>query len=108
LVVSPVSWSHHWVWALPTVLATGIVAWQRRKPALAVVSIVGAALTHWSPIVLLPEHHEDTAAWWRQLAGMSYVWWALAVIVVAGLTVTARDAPTGSATRLRAPVPAAG
>src|SRR5207237_398569 len=24
LVVSPVSWSHHWVWALPTVLVTGV------------------------------------------------------------------------------------
>ena len=108
LVVSPVSWSHHWVWALPTVLATGIVAWQRRNAALAVVSIAGAALTHWSPIVLLPEHHEDTAAWWSQLAGMSYVWWAIAVIVASGLSVTARHAPADSATHPRAPVPAAG
>ena len=107
LVVSPVSWSHHWVWALPTVLVTGIVAWQRRNRALALVSAVGAALVPWSPIVLLPEHHEDTATWWCQLAGMSYVWWALAVIVVAGLTVTPENVPNGPATRLRAPVPTA-
>ncbi|BCI87594.1 hypothetical protein NIIDMKKI_28000 [Mycobacterium kansasii] len=90
LVVSPVSWSHHWVWMLPAVLVTGVLAWRRRNTALAVVTAAGVALMRWTPIDLLPKHREATAEWWRQLAGMSYVWWALAVIVVAGLTVTAR------------------
>ncbi|WP_099184141.1 glycosyltransferase 87 family protein [Mycobacterium kansasii] len=90
LVVSPVSWSHHWVWMLPAVLVTGVLAWRRRNTALAVVTAAGGALMRWTPIDLLPKHREATAEWWRQLAGMSYVWWALAVIVVAGLTVTAR------------------
>ncbi len=49
----------------------------------------GVALMVWVPLELLPpQHHEESASWWRQLLGMSYVWWALAVIVVAGLTVT--------------------
>ena len=26
LAVSPVSWSHHWVWMLPTVLVTAVLA----------------------------------------------------------------------------------
>lgn len=90
LVVSPVSWSHHWVWMLPAVLVTGVLAWRRRNAALAVVTAVGVALMRWTPIDLLPKHREATAEWWRQLAGMSYVWWALAVIVAAGLTVTTR------------------
>lgn len=90
LVVSPVSWSHHWVWMLPAVLVTGVLAWRRRNTALAVVTAAGVALMRWTPIDLLPKHREASAEWWRQLAGMSYVWWALAVIVVAGLTVTAR------------------
>ena len=38
LVVSPVSWSHHWVWAVPTVIVTTVLAYRRRNPALAVVS----------------------------------------------------------------------
>jgi alpha-1,2-mannosyltransferase len=46
----------------------------------------------WTPILLLPEHHESEAAWWRQLAGMSYVWWALALIAVAGLRLAPRSA----------------
>ncbi|MGV1086954.1 MAG: glycosyltransferase 87 family protein [Mycobacterium sp.] len=93
LVVSPVSWSHHWVWALPTVIVTAVLAYRRRNLALAVVAAAGVALMRWTPIELLPEHHEAAASWWRQLFGMSYVWWALALIAVAGLTaVTGRPA----------------
>jgi alpha-1,2-mannosyltransferase len=99
LVVSPVSWSHHWVWVLPTVLVTAILAWRRRNVALAVVSAAGVALMRWSQIDLLPKHHEAMANWWHQLAGMSYVWWALAVIVTAGLAVTARVTSQDSTAR---------
>src|SRR6202453_1818555 len=106
LVVSPVSWSHHWVWMLPAVLVTGIMGWRRRNIALAVISAAGVALMRWTPIELLPEHHEATAVWWRQLAGMSYVWWALGVIVIAGLTVTSRVTSHDSTTPELAPVPA--
>jgi alpha-1,2-mannosyltransferase len=84
----------------------GILAWRRRDVALAVVAIAGVALMRWTPIDLLPKHHETTANWWRQLAGMSYVWWALAVIVIAGLTVTARKAPQEAVAPGLAPVPA--
>ncbi|MCA4733810.1 glycosyltransferase 87 family protein [Mycobacterium avium] len=108
LVVSPVSWSHHWVWVLPTVLVTGVLGWRRRNAALLVLSVVGAALMRWTPIDLLPKHHEASAVWWRQLAGMSYVWWALAVIVAAGVTVTARAASRDAAPRQLTPVTAAG
>jgi alpha-1,2-mannosyltransferase len=38
---------------------------------------------------------------------MSYVWWALAVIVTAGLTVTSRATAHDSTTHERPPVPAA-
>ena len=96
LVVSPVSWSHHWVWVLPTLVTTIVLAYQRRNIALAVLSAAGAALTVWPPLYLMPEHQEASAAWWRQLFGMSYVWWALAVIGVAGLTVTTKTNPRRS------------
>ncbi len=97
LVVSPVSWSHHWVWALPALSATAVLSHRRRNPALTVLTAAGIALMVWSPITLLPEHQEEAASWWRQLLGMSYVWWALALIAAAGLTVTA--APTASRPR---------
>ena len=90
LAVSPVSWSHHWVWALPAVLVTAVLAVRLRHAALAAVSAAGLALMIWSPISLLPEHQETAASLWRQLGGSSYLWWALAVIVVAG-TVPRRE-----------------
>jgi alpha-1,2-mannosyltransferase len=46
----------------------------------------------WTPIDLMPKHHEATASWWRQLLGASYVWWAVAVIVVTGSVVATRAA----------------
>ncbi|UXA16241.1 glycosyltransferase 87 family protein [Mycobacterium sp. SMC-4] len=82
LVVSPVSWSHHWVWSLPAVIVTAVLAVRLRHAALGVVSAVGLALMIWSPITLLPAHQETTATLWRQLAGASYLWWALAVVAV--------------------------
>ncbi|MEY8015843.1 glycosyltransferase 87 family protein [Mycobacterium servetii] len=108
LVVSPVSWSHHWVWMVPAVLVTAVLGWRRRNVALAVVSAAGVALMAWTPINLLPKHHETTAVWWRQLAGMSYVWWALAVIAAAGVTVGARAGSRHPASPTLTPVSAAG
>ena len=106
LVVSPVSWSHHWVWVLPTVLTTGVLAYRRRNPVLAAVTAVGVALMVWTPIELLPQHREAAASWWRQLVGASYVWWALAVILISGFTVATRTAEQQEP-RLDEAVPAA-
>lgn len=85
LVVSPVSWSHHWVWIVPTTLVLAVLAVRRRDVLLGLVCVAGVALTVWTPIQLLPEHQEAAASGWRQFFGMSYVWWALAVIAVCGL-----------------------
>ena len=91
LMVSPVSWSHHWVWTLPTLLTLIVVAVRQRQIALGVVALAGIALMVWTPIPLMPKHHETSASLWRQLVGDSYVWWAIAVIAVAG-AVSARSA----------------
>jgi alpha-1,2-mannosyltransferase len=106
LVVSPVSWSHHWVWMLPAVLVMAVLAWRRRSAALAAVSAAGIALMVWTPIDLLPKHHELTAAWWRQLAGSSYVWWAVASIVTAGATIAVATPTALRASTAPNPAPA--
>ena len=93
LVVSPVSWSHHWVWVVPTLLTTSALAYQRRNLSLAAVTAVGLVMMVWTPFELLPEHRESTASVWRQLVGASYIWWAVAVILVAGATVATLAAP---------------
>ena len=105
LAVSPVSWSHHWVWMLPAVVVTAVLAWRRRNPALALVSAAGVYLMVWTPIDLMPKHHEITAVWWRQLLGVSYLWWALATIVAAGATVAVAAAEITAPRASTAPAP---
>lgn len=99
LVVSPVSWSHHWVWSLPTLVVTGVLAYRMRKdrPAalfLALVTMIGFALMVWTPIDLLTPHHETAASVLRQLAGDAYLWWALVVIAVIGFVSPSRAGQT--------------
>jgi alpha-1,2-mannosyltransferase len=95
LVVSPVSWSHHWVWALPAVLVTGVVGYRYRNVAMVATSLVGVLLMYFAPIHLMTEHKETSASLWRQMLGGSYVWWALALIAVAGaVTLRYRDGAT--------------
>jgi alpha-1,2-mannosyltransferase len=83
-----------------------VLAWRRRNAALALLSAAGVALMVWSPIDLLPKHHEVTATWWRQLAGVSYLWWALATIVAAGATVAVAAATVAAPRPATAPAPA--
>jgi alpha-1,2-mannosyltransferase len=105
LVVSPVSWSHHWVWMLPTVLVTAVLAWRRRNFALAAVSAAGVAVMVWTPIDLMPKHHEVGIAGWRQFVGVSYLWWALATIVAAGATVAVSTVTAAAPRASSAPTP---
>ena len=108
LVVSPVSWSHHWVWALPTLLVMAVVAYRRRSLLLAAITAAGVVMLVWTPIGLMPQHHEQAASLWRQLVGASYVWWAMATIAVAGSVVTGRAAERRDTAIDGAPIPAVG
>jgi alpha-1,2-mannosyltransferase len=70
---------------------------------MAVVSAAGVALMVWTPIDLMPKHHEVTAPLWRQLAGVSYLWWALATLVAAGATISVGAATAPAARPSTAP-----
>lgn len=97
LLVSPVSWSHHWVWVAPLLLALGVAAYRRRNVALgaAVASswLMFAVAPHW---VLAAGRSEGTG-WplWDQFLASSYVWWALAVIVAVVVSLGRRGRPAG-------------
>jgi alpha-1,2-mannosyltransferase len=86
-------------------LATAVLAWRRWNITLAAVSAAGVALMVWTPIDLLPKHHELAAAWWRQLVGVSYLWWALATIVAAGATIAVNTATATAPRPSTAPAP---
>ncbi|GAB0101838.1 glycosyltransferase 87 family protein [Nocardia sp. JMUB6875] len=89
LLVSPVSWSHHWVWVAPALLvAADAIARGRRNPWF--LGAVGFAVVMFAvgPMWLLPHNadRELTWNWWQQLLGNSYVLFTFALFVVAVLS----------------------
>jgi alpha-1,2-mannosyltransferase len=86
LLISPISWSHHWVWAAPALFislgATKANRW--RPPALAVLALLAFAIApHW----LLPAGggRELHWAWWQQAVGDSYALIGLAALTQAAI-----------------------
>jgi alpha-1,2-mannosyltransferase len=74
LLVSPISWSHHWVWALPALLCLAVSA---RRLAVAGLLLFGIGPQCW-----LPQGGDRELSWapWQQIVGDSYVLCAVAVI----------------------------
>ncbi|WP_341264515.1 glycosyltransferase 87 family protein [Gordonia hydrophobica] len=88
LLISPVSWSHHWVWAAPALMVAGYaVVSHRFGPALTATWALGLVVFAVGPHWLLPARHdaELTWVWWQHLVGNSYVWLTAAVLVVGAL-----------------------
>ena len=93
LLVSPISWSHHWVWCLPLLMGLGVASWRWCSPALMTVTAAGGlvfalAMQWWFPE---QNHVEQDWPWWAGPLGSSYTLWAL----VAGAVLWAR-APLGA------------
>ena len=86
LLISPISWSHHWVWAAPallTCLATTNPN-QRRLLACALLALLTFAIApHW----LLPSGggRELHWSWWQQAMGDSYALIGLVVLTWAAI-----------------------
>jgi alpha-1,2-mannosyltransferase len=74
LLVSPISWSHHWVWAVPALLCLAVSA--RR------LAITGFVLFAVGPQCWLPQGANRELNWapWQQILGDSYVLCAVAVV----------------------------
>jgi alpha-1,2-mannosyltransferase len=83
LLVSPVSYSHHWVWVVPILLTGAVFAWRTRR-----VSLIAAVAAGTLIFVLAPHWWWDPdAPWdaWRLLTGNAYVYTAAVVLVSAAI-----------------------
>jgi alpha-1,2-mannosyltransferase len=81
LLISPVSWTHHWVWTAPALLALAAVPGR----AFRLLAGCGAVIFYLAPPWLLPwgDHRELHWTAWQQVAGSSYVVFALIVLLLA-------------------------
>src|SRR6516165_3482078 len=86
LLISPISWSHHWVWAAPALLACLAATNPNRRRLLgcaALALLIFATAPHW----LLPsgDGRELHWSWWQQAVGDSYALIALAALTQAAI-----------------------
>ncbi len=102
LLVSPISWSHHWVWGETAMLALACLSLRERRPARRrrglALAAAGTALFAAAPQWWFPSggNRELGWAWWEQLTGSSYVIFAVFVLLVAAAGFPARS-PEGPA-----------
>lgn len=87
LLVSPISWTHHWVWAVVVLLGWAELARRTRRRGFAVLAGTGAVLFVAGPQWWWPRGGEAERHWnfVQQLTGNGYVLFGLAVLLTAVL-----------------------
>ena len=102
LLLSPISWAHHWVWVLPLLAALVVERPFRgaRATALVVVLIFRLPPT-WGVPYILPA--ELSWTWWQTIIGNSYAFAAAGLLVALAFAV--RPAPDSQVTAVAAPGP---
>lgn len=85
LLLSQVSWSHHWVWAVPTLAMLTAAAVRNRQLSLAVPTAFASAVFAYGPQWQIPAGNGAELKWTfrQQLVANSYVYLGLAFLVYA-------------------------
>jgi alpha-1,2-mannosyltransferase len=96
LLVSPISWSHHWVWALPVALVLLLDEATAGKKGWTLAAVLWLLLFGLGPIWWVPSplDYEERYGGWRLLASNSYVVAGAAMLVALGL-LASRGIPAG-------------
>jgi alpha-1,2-mannosyltransferase len=85
LLVSPISWTHHWTWCVPILVLAGWYAWRFGRAirwTAAAVVVAGLALFIVGPMWFAPRP-APSVGWW--LATESYELFGLLLLVLAAL-----------------------
>jgi alpha-1,2-mannosyltransferase len=83
LLVSPTSWSHHWVWVAPALLVMLTHAARRLSAGWLLAFALTSALFSLSPFQRLPGFDDVELTWtpWQQLVGALYPLVTAALVV---------------------------
>jgi alpha-1,2-mannosyltransferase len=92
LLVSPTSWSHHWVWIAPALLVMAATAVRERSPAWAVALVLTTAVFVVAPHQWLPRSGDVELGWTvqDQIVGSTYVWFTVLLFVAARCSIARR------------------
>ena len=97
LLVSPTSWSHHWVWIAPTLMVVVVEAVRLRSGGWAAAAAVLAVTFYLAPFRWLPHEHDQELAWSaaQQVVGATYVIVGILALVAVRVAVTRAEQPAG-------------
>ncbi|WP_157749636.1 glycosyltransferase 87 family protein [Jatrophihabitans sp. GAS493] len=95
LLISPISWTHHWVWGVVGLLALTFDAANHGRPRHLVVAVSGLLLLAVAPPWWLPNHEGRELTWnlSQQVLGSSYVLGAFAALLTLVLPRSKREGP---------------
>ena len=84
LLISPVSWSHHWVWCAPGLLTLADLGRRHRRRLAVAAAACGLVLFAAAPQWWLGEFAGPELRWaaWQQAIGSSYVFFAALVLLL--------------------------
>ena len=84
LLISPISWSHHWVWCAPALLTLADVGVRHRHRLALAVAACGVVLFATAPQWWLGKFAGPALKWaaWQQALGSSYVLFAAIVLLL--------------------------
>ena len=84
LLISPMSWSHHWVWCAPALLTLADLGRRHRSRLAAAVAAIGLVVFVAAPQWWLGKFAGPELKWaaWQQAIGSSYVLFAAFVLLL--------------------------
>jgi len=85
LLVSPIAWTHHWVWMVPGVIALWVVGRAAGARLPVYLAVGGGVMIALAPEWWLPHGGNLELRWslWEQVVGSEYTIYAIAVLVLA-------------------------
>jgi len=84
LLISPMSWSHHWVWCAPALLTLAYLGWRHHHRLAVATASCGLVVFVAAPQWWIGKFAGPELSWpvWQQAIGSSYVLFALVVLVL--------------------------
>ncbi|MHA6797868.1 glycosyltransferase 87 family protein [Bounagaea algeriensis] len=96
VLISPISWSHHWVWAGPTLALLFAMAVRHRRYGLLAAVLLAGATVLYGPHWHLPYTENRELDWTplQQVLGNSYTLWGIALLIGGAVAYWRWTAPT--------------
>ena len=96
LLVSPTSWSHHWVWIAPALVVVVVEAARQRSRGWTAAAAVLVLTFYVAPFRWLPHEQNQELAWSpaQQVVGATYVIVGVFALVAVRIAVARAGRPT--------------